>query len=173
MSHVARTRASVVLDDAANAGDFIHDPHIAQQKVKSVICAPLVNQGRLSGIVYLENNRTTHAFTAERLELLNLLSAQMALSLDNARLYQKAQQEIAERKQAELALRESEQRFRTIFDSVNDAIFVHDITTGDILDVNRTMCAMYGYTREEVLRFKIGRFGLDEPPYTQMTLWYG
>jgi PAS domain S-box-containing protein len=132
-----------------------------------VICTPLINQGRLSGIVYLENNRATHVFTAERLELLNLLSAQMALSLDNARLYQKAQQEIAERTQAELALRESEQRFRTIFDSVNDAIFVHDIATGDILDVNHTMCAMYGYTREEVLRLQIGDMSSDEPPYTQ------
>ncbi len=164
---VARTRASVVLDDAAHAGDFVHDPYITRHGVRSVLCAPLVNQGRLSGMVYLENNLTTHAFTAERLEMLNLLSTQMALSLDNARLYQRAQQEIAERRLAEAALQESEQRFRTIFDSVNDAIFVHDLATGDLLDVNHTMCAMYGYTREEALRLNIEDVSSGEPPYTQ------
>ena len=168
--HVARTRTSVVLDDAAHSGDFIHDPHIVQQKVKSVICTPLVNQGRLSGIVYLENNRTTHAFTAERLELLNLLSTQMALSLDNARLYRKAQQELAERKQAELALRESEQRFRTIFDSVNDAILVYDIVTGGALDVNETAAVMFGYTHEEFLHLRVEDRSSGESPYTQQDL---
>lgn len=164
---VARTHTSLVLDNAAYAGDYIHDPYITQHRVKSVLCAPLINQGRLSGIVYLENNLTTHAFTAERLELLNLLSTQMALSLDNARLYQQAQQEIAERKAVESALQESEERFRTIFDSVNDAIFVHDPDTGDILDVNRTMGAMYGYTREEALRLKVEDISSGEMPYTQ------
>ena len=167
VSYVARTRSSVVLDDAATVGDFVHDPHIANHKIKSVICAPLINQGRLSGIVYLENNLTTNAFTTERLELLNLLSAHMALSLDNARLYQQAQQEIADRKLVEIASREGEERFRTIFDSVNDAIFVHDLVTGDILDVNRTMCTMYGYTREEALRLRTENLSWGEPPYTQ------
>ena len=97
-----------------------------------MICAPLVNQGRLSGIVYLENNLATHAFTSDRLELLNLLSAQMALSLDNARLYEEVQQELAERKHAELAQARAKQ-LRTIYDSVNDAIFVHDLATGAVL----------------------------------------
>ena len=143
---------------------------LQQQKVKSVICTPLVNQGRLSGIVYLENNRTTHAFTAERLELLNLLSTQMALSLDNARLYGKAQQELAERKQAELALRESEQRFRTIFDSVNDAILVYDIVTGGALDVNETAAVMFGYTHEEFLHLRVEDRSSGESPYTQQDL---
>ncbi len=97
---VAQTRKSVVLDNAALAGDFIQDPYIARHGIKSVICVPLMNQGKLSGIVYLENNLATHVFTAQRLELLNLLSAQMALSLDNARLYHKAQEEIVERMRA-------------------------------------------------------------------------
>jgi PAS domain S-box-containing protein len=152
---VAHTCTSIVLDDATVSGDFIHDPYIVQHGVKSVICAPLVNQGKLSGIVYLENNLITHAFSADRLELLNLLTAQMALSLDNARLYQKAQEEIAERKAAEAALRENELRFRTIFDSVNDSIIVHDSLTGRILDANDTATTMYGYSREELLQMSI------------------
>jgi|GEM_PF-2142237 len=77
------------------------------------------------------------------------------------------QREIAERKQAEEALQENEQRFRTIFDSVNDAIFVHDLTSGDILDVNQTMCEMYGYTREEARQASVEDLSAGEPPYTQ------
>ena len=126
VAHVARTRTSVVLADATSSGEFGHDPYLRQRRVKSVICAPLVNQGRLSGMVYLENNLTPRAFTAERLELLNLLSLQMALSLDNARLYQRAQQEIAERKLIEAALRESEQKFRSVVQNADAIIFILD-----------------------------------------------
>jgi PAS domain S-box-containing protein len=75
--------------------------------------------------------------------------------------------DITEYKRAELALRESEDRFRTIFDSVNDAIVVHDIVTGNILDVNSAGCAMNGYTRDELLQLKLGEWGTGKPPYTQ------
>lgn len=63
-------------------------------------------------------------------------------------------------------LPESEPWFRTIFDSVNDAILVHDLETGAILDVNRRMCELYGYTRSEALRLDIGALSSGEPPYT-------
>lgn len=56
--------------------------------------------------------------------------------------------DVTELEKAEKALRESEERFRTIFQSINDAIFIHDIATGQVLDINPTMCAMYGYTRK-------------------------
>ncbi len=75
--------------------------------------------------------------------------------------------DITERKRAETELRENEARFRAIFDSVNDAIFIHDLSTGDIVDVNRRMCEMYGYTREEALRMDVGALGSGEPPYTR------
>ena len=75
--------------------------------------------------------------------------------------------DITERKQAEAALRQSEQRFRAIFDSVNDAIFVHDLATGAILDVNRRMCEMYGYTREEAIGLTVGALSSGDVPYTQ------
>jgi PAS domain S-box-containing protein len=165
--YVARSRESIVLDDAARKGLFVDNPYVKQNQTKSVLCAPLLNQGRLSGILYLENNLTTDAFTPERIKVLELLAGQAAIALENAVLYQQAQQEIAERKLAEAALRESEQRFRTIFDSVNDAIFVHDLTTGDILDVNTKMCTMYGYTHEEALQLRVEDLSSGEPPYTQ------
>jgi PAS domain S-box-containing protein len=63
--------------------------------------------------------------------------------------------------------RESEERFRTVYDSVNDAIFIHDIETGDIVDVNLKMCDMYGLSREEALRSDIGTLSSGDPPYTE------
>ena len=87
VNYVARTQEIVVLNDALNEGQFTQDSYIQQEQPKSILCAPLINQGKLSGIVYLENNLTTGAFTASRLELLRLLSAQAATSIENARFY--------------------------------------------------------------------------------------
>jgi len=87
VNYVIRTKTSVVLNDATRKGEFIRDPYIRQSQPRSLLCAPLLNQGKLTGIVYLENNLTTGAFTPDRLELLNLLSTQAAISLENARLY--------------------------------------------------------------------------------------
>jgi histidine kinase len=83
----ARTLENVVLDDASTQGMFIHDPYVAQHHLRSVLCAPLINQGQLVALLYLENNHTTRAFTADRLGVLRLLSAQAALSLKNALLF--------------------------------------------------------------------------------------
>ncbi len=163
---VARTHESVLLNDASRSARFSNDPRVSGSGIKSVICAPLINQGRMSGIIYLENNLTAGAFGPERLELLKALSVQMALALDNARLYQKAQAEIAERKAAEEALRGSERKFRTIYDSINDALFVQAMD-GSLLDVNDTMCSMYGFTRQEALRLRVEDFSQGRPPYTQ------
>jgi histidine kinase len=83
----ARSLENVVLDDASTQGLFTHDPYVAQHHLRSVLCAPLVTQGQLVALLYLENNHTPRAFTADRLEVLRLLSAQAALSLKNALLF--------------------------------------------------------------------------------------
>ncbi len=75
--------------------------------------------------------------------------------------------DIAERKRADEALRESEASYRAIFDAAEDAIFVHDIATGAIIDVNARACATFGYTRDEFRRLEIGALGTGAPPYTQ------
>ena len=74
---------------------------------------------------------------------------------------------LRKQRESEEALLESEDRFRTIFDSVNDAIFIHDIGTGAILNVNNTACNMYGYTREELRRLDVQTISMGEAPYTQ------
>ena len=84
---VYRTQKTIVLDNASQEGDFTSDPYIQQQQCHSVLCAPLIHQGQLAGLIYLENNLSTSAFTPQRLEILRLLCAQAAISLDNARLY--------------------------------------------------------------------------------------
>lgn len=78
------------------------------------------------------------------------------------------QREIVERARAEEALRESEGRFRAIFDSVNDALFVHDSSSGRILDVNRKACEMYGYSQEEMLQASVETLSSGISPYTQV-----
>jgi PAS domain S-box-containing protein len=69
--------------------------------------------------------------------------------------------------QEEMVLRfESEERFRTIFESVNDAIFIVDHDTGEILDVNARMYEMSGYTRDEEVRAFLGQHSSGVAPYT-------
>ena len=75
--------------------------------MKSILCVPVAHQGRLGGILYLENNLTTDAFTPARTEMMRVLAAQTAISLENARLYEEMRREVRRRTQAEQALREA------------------------------------------------------------------
>jgi PAS domain S-box-containing protein len=87
VNYVARTQESVVLNDAMGESQFKLDSYIIQNHPKSILCFPLVNQGKLISIVYLENNLTTGVFTPDRLEVLKLLSSQAVISIENAQLY--------------------------------------------------------------------------------------
>ncbi|MEH1874010.1 MAG: GAF domain-containing protein [Nostoc sp.] len=87
VNYVARTQENVVINNATEEEQFIRDPYIVATQPKSILCTPLLNQGKLSGILYLENNLTTDAFTSDRIEFLRILSAQAAISIENARLY--------------------------------------------------------------------------------------
>jgi predicted ATPase/transcriptional regulator with GAF, ATPase, and Fis domain len=102
--YVQRTREAIIIDDAGSDEQFTADPYLIRQQPKSIGCIPISNQTHLLGILYLENNLTTHAFTPQRLELLQVLAAQMAISLENARVHAALQQEIADHKQAGQAL---------------------------------------------------------------------
>ena len=112
INYVLRTRESVVLNDAVHKGQFTHDPYIVATQPKSILCMPLLNQGKLRGILYLENNLSTGAFTPDRLEVLKLLSSQAAISLQNAQLY--------------VALDENEKRLAKFLDAVPVGVCVTD-----------------------------------------------
>ncbi|MEK7991922.1 MAG: ATP-binding sensor histidine kinase [Thiotrichaceae bacterium] len=89
VSYVARTQIPVVLDNAVEDELFGTDSYIKQKQLKSILCVPILYQAKLTGIIYLENNLTTEAFTPERLIMLKLLSTQIAISLENALFYEK------------------------------------------------------------------------------------
>jgi predicted ATPase/signal transduction histidine kinase/tRNA A-37 threonylcarbamoyl transferase component Bud32 len=97
VNFVTRTGETLVLDDASHQGNFINEPYIVTNRTKSILCAPLILQGKLTGIVYLENNLSTGAFAQDRLEMVKLLCAQAAVALENARLYGDLEQRVAER----------------------------------------------------------------------------
>ena len=92
VNYVIRTQEIVILNDATQAGDFQNDPWIVQYQSKSLVCMPLLNQGKLIAIALLENKLITNAFTPKHLEVLNLLSTQAAISIGNARLLQQQAQ---------------------------------------------------------------------------------
>ncbi|MEH1968183.1 AAA family ATPase [Nostoc sp.] len=111
INYVARTQESIVLDNAAQFGNFQSEPWIVQHQSKSILCAPLLNQRKLTGIILLENNLTTGTFTPERIEILRLLSTQAAISIDNARLL-KQQAELNQSLRAEIAERQRVEKDR-------------------------------------------------------------
>jgi signal transduction histidine kinase len=88
INRVKHTKEVLVLHAAREQSSFTVDPYLMSQRPQSLLCSPLLNQGKLLGIVYLENNLATGAFPRERVELLNLICSQAAISLQNARLYQ-------------------------------------------------------------------------------------
>jgi len=106
LHYVLRTGETVVLDDAAAQSAFGEDPYIRERQTRSILCLPLINQGKLNGVVYLENNLTRSAFAPARVALLKLLASQAAISLENATLHQ--------------ALLEREQQFRDYLETASD-----------------------------------------------------
>ena len=99
-------------------------------------------------------------------ELARLSRAFDAMALKVAATQTRLRQDIAERMRAAEALRVSEASYRAIFDAAEDAIFVHDIDTGAIVDANLKACATFGYSREEFLNLDVGELGTGERPYT-------
>ncbi|MBN4004585.1 MAG: GAF domain-containing protein [Nostoc sp. LPT] len=100
---VLHNRQTAVLLDAMADPTLANDPYIIHQQPKSILCSPILHQGKLLGVLYLENNLVTGAFTHDRVELLNLLCAQAAISLENARLYERS---LEDAQQLEAALQE-------------------------------------------------------------------
>jgi signal transduction histidine kinase len=98
ISYVKRTREHVLLGDAAQPHPFSMDEGLLRGKARSVLCVPLLRQGELRGVLYLENTLATNAFSPARLQLLEHLASQAAISIENARLY-------ADVQRAETALR--------------------------------------------------------------------
>jgi predicted ATPase/transcriptional regulator with GAF, ATPase, and Fis domain len=84
---VRRTAEIIVLADAAVDGPFTEDPYVRRERPRSIICLPAMNQARLIGALYLENNLAPGVFTADRAQVLQMIAAQAAIAIENARLF--------------------------------------------------------------------------------------
>ena len=92
INYVFRTRETLVIDDQIVQILLASDSYFLQQQPQSLLCTPIINQGKLIGIIYLENHLTAGVFTCDRLQVIKLLTAQAAISLENAQLYSKLEE---------------------------------------------------------------------------------
>ena len=107
IQYVKNTQETVVINELKTDLPVIDD-YLRKRESKSVLCLPILNQGHLIGILYLKNRHTIGAFTSERVEVLNFLITQAAISLENARLYKKAQEYAQQLEQSQLQVVQSE-----------------------------------------------------------------
>lgn len=142
-----RTGRPVAISETKNYPGWIDLPETAW--IRSYAGAPLRHMGRTIGFLNLSSElpgtyRQVHA------ESLQVFADQAAVAIENARLYSQAQDEISERKRVERALRSSEQRYRSVFEGVQDAILVQSLE-GEIVEANRSAKQLFGLKREQAV----------------------
>ena len=133
--YVMRTHESVILDDASTRNPFSSDTYIVQHRARSILCLPLINQAKLIGALYLENNLTPHVFTPTRIAVLKVIASQAAISLENTRLYRD--------------LEEREAKIRRLVDANILGIFMWNLE-GAIVGANEAFLHIVQYAPEEL-----------------------
>ncbi|MES1148123.1 MAG: PAS domain S-box protein, partial [Bradyrhizobium guangdongense] len=136
LRYVIRTQKTLILDDASRPSPLCEEDYVHRRHPRSILCLPLMKQGRLIGLLYFENTLATHAFTPDRVAVLELLAAQAAISLENTLLYRD--------------LREREARIGRLVDSNIIGILFWD-AEGDVSYANDAFLNMTGYTRQELV----------------------
>ncbi|MDX1298477.1 MAG: ATP-binding protein, partial [Pseudomonas sp.] len=136
LNQVLRTGESMVLDDALAETTYIVDPYVLEHRARSILCLPLMNQAKLTGVLYLENNLAAQVFNPARIAVLKLVASQAATSLENARLYR--------------TIEEREAKIRRLVDANIIGIIVWN-ANGDIIEANDAFLRMVGYDRNEVV----------------------
>ena len=118
--YVARSLEPLVLDEATAHPEFGLDEYVQRGQIKSVLCMPIVNQGGLVAVLYVENNVTTHAFTTERVETLRLIAGQAAISITNASLYESLERKVEDRTRE---LRAKTRTIAAMLDGMQQGVF--------------------------------------------------
>src|SRR5258708_24971574 len=152
LQYVQRTLENVILDDATVQNPYTTDSYIRQCHPRSVLCLPLLNQGKLIGILYLENKLLLRAFVPARIAVLKLLASQAAISLENTRLYR------------DLAQREA--KMRRLVEGEIISVFIWDFD-GRILESNDTFLGMVGYSREDLALGRLNWQDLTPPEWRE------
>jgi PAS domain S-box-containing protein len=150
INYVIRTHKSVILDDASRPGMDFEDTYFYNGTARSVFCLPLLRRGELGGVLYLENSQATHAFTPDRIAVLDVLAAQAAISLEKARLYGD--------------VKEREAKIRRLVDSNIIGIFFLTLD-GQILEANEAFLSLVGYSRDDLVSGRVSWAGMTPPEW--------
>jgi PAS domain S-box-containing protein len=151
VARAARGRQTVLVDDVSLVSDFMPNPLLPQ--TRSEMAVPLLAGGRLVGVLDVQDDQR-HRFNQADLNTFSTLAGQIATALDNARLFE-------EQKRAEEALRESEERLRTILEASPIPTVVSRVTDGVVLYVNEQLGEMFGLSPEEAIGLQTPDFYCD------------
>lgn len=122
IQYVKNTREVIAINKSESNFPVV-DEYLMQRNPKSILCLPILNQGKLLGILYLEHQSVRGAFTNDRILIINFLCTQAAISLENARLYQESQAYSQQLEESLQKLRVSETRFQKLADNVPGLIY--------------------------------------------------
>ncbi|MCG6911700.1 MAG: sigma 54-interacting transcriptional regulator [Deltaproteobacteria bacterium] len=137
VNYTVRSTKPVVLNNACKRGMFTQDSYITGRKVRSVLCFPILYKAQLTGLLYLENTLLEGVFSADRIEVIKILSSQMSISIENAKYYE-------DRKNAE-------EEYRGIFENAVEGIY-RTTPEGKFVDVNPAAAKIFGYeTPDEII----------------------
>jgi PAS domain S-box-containing protein len=148
--YVMRAHENVILDDALSRSPFSKDSYIVQHRARSILCLPLINQGKLTGVLYLENNLTSRVFTPDRINVLKVLASQAAISLENTRLYRD--------------LENREAKIRRLIDANIMGIVIWNLN-GAIIAANNAFLQMVQYDREDFASGRVRWMDLTPPEW--------
>ncbi len=169
LNYVRRSREQVLLPDAGEPGPFTGDEYLQERRPKSVLCLPLLRRTELIGVLYLENNLATHAFTPERVTVLSLLASQAAISVETARLYAALKAENAQRQRAEQLSLERQARIQRLVESNIIGIRIADLD-GRITEANDAFLQIVGYTREDLATGRLNHLTITPAEHQEADL---
>ncbi|MCX7679974.1 MAG: PAS domain S-box protein [Spirochaetes bacterium] len=118
--------------------------------LQAVMAVPLTTEGKTTGVICIARDRNTPSFEENEVQLLCRFAEITSIALDNARLYERLQKELEARKKTEESLWESNEKYQTILETIEDGYYEVDLK-GNITFVNSSMCRILGYPMKELV----------------------